>query len=386
MPEISDQQAEQIKQQLLQQIENSQQISEDQKQSFIQQIEKFTKEQLIEFLKQNNIIQSEEELEQTSGSETGSEQTQCIFCNISKKNIPSVILKENEKAIAILELNPISKGHALILPKEHISSADNIPPEVTDLSKEIDSLIKENLSPQKTLIDITSIMEHIAINIVPVYNNETLESNREQKTRQELEEIKKQLIPSDTQEKQTKKSETEEITKPQTKCPFCSIVSGSIQAYKIDDNKDSIAVLEINPISRGHSIVIPKKHLASSSDFPATAFSLAKKISRKINSKLKPKDIIINSSTTTGHGIINIIPVYTKENPESERYSAEETELKQLKDILEKKSRSQSSSKKTTKKATKKTSKKSSKTITSKNKEESKGPYSGGSYFPNRIP
>ena len=383
MTSISNQQIEQIKNQLLQQIDSSQQISEEQKPVIKEQIQNMNKEQLIEFLKQNKLIQSEEDLQQISQStenqDSQSTETQCIFCNISNKKIPSVVLKENEKAIAILELNPISKGHALIIPKEHISSAENIPPEMTNLSKEIDDLIKQNLSPKNTLIDITSIMEHVAINIVPVYNNETLESPRTKSAPEQLQEIKKQVIPETENSKQTS-SEIHKAPQPKTECPFCSIVSDSIQAYKIDENKDSLAVLEINPISRGHVIVIPKKHLSSTSELPATAFSLAKKISKKINSKLKPKDVIINSSTTqTNHAIINIIPVYNQETTETKRYKAETSDLEQLKEILEKKSRT---AKKT---ASKKTSKKSSKKTSSK-EQETKGHYSGGSHMPNRIP
>lgn len=387
MTNLSDQQIEQIKKQLLQQIQNSEQIPQEQKEAVKTQIQNSTPEQLIEFLKQNNLIQSEEDLEKIPEADSEKAETKCIFCNISNKRIPSVILKENEKAIAILELNPISKGHTLVIPKEHISSADNIPSEVTDLTKEIDDLIKQNLSPKNTLIDITSIMEHVAVNIVPVYNNETLESQRYKAEEKELNEIKEQIIPA---EKETSSEKTSEEKPEKTECPFCSIASGSIQSYKIDENKDSLAVLEINPISRGHIIVIPKKHIQSTSDLPATAFSLSKKISKKINSKLKPKDVIINSSTTPqGHAIINIIPVYNNETPDSPRSKNTPEDLEKLKDILEKKSRSASSKKtikNSSKKSSKKQSKKTSSKTTSENKEEPKGPYSGGSHIPNRIP
>lgn len=43
----------------------------------------------------------------------------CIFCKIAAGEIPSATLYEDEDFRVILDLNPASKGHALILPKEH---------------------------------------------------------------------------------------------------------------------------------------------------------------------------------------------------------------------------------------------------------------------------
>jgi histidine triad (HIT) family protein len=43
----------------------------------------------------------------------------CIFCKIIAKEIPAEILFENNSAIAILDVNPIHYGHALVMPKNH---------------------------------------------------------------------------------------------------------------------------------------------------------------------------------------------------------------------------------------------------------------------------
>ena len=44
----------------------------------------------------------------------------CIFCKIINKEIPSMVLYEDEKILVILDVNPVSDGHALIIPKKHI--------------------------------------------------------------------------------------------------------------------------------------------------------------------------------------------------------------------------------------------------------------------------
>ena len=133
-------------------------------------------------------------------------------------------------------------------------------------------------------------------------------------------------------------------------CIFCAIVEGKIPAYQIDDNKASIATLEINPISKGHTLVIPKKHIESSGKLPSTAFSLAKKIAKKIKSKLKPKDVQIQSANVFGHEILNVLPVYENENMGSPRYKESEEELEKLKKKLEKKVSKKKPKKKTQKK------------------------------------
>lgn len=43
-------------------------------------------------------------------------------------------------------------------------------------------------------------------------------------------------------------------------CIFCKIVSGTIPSYKVYEDEDFLAFLDINPIAVGHVQVIPKKH------------------------------------------------------------------------------------------------------------------------------
>ena len=118
---------------------------------------------------------------------------------------------------------------------------------------------------------------------------------------------------------------------------FRSIVNRQIHSYKIDENKYAIAVLEINPVSKGHTILIPKQEATSVEKIPQPVFSLAKKVSKKIKSKLKPKEVKISSSNAFGEFIINVFPVYENESLNSQRYHAEEAELQELQKKLEKK-------------------------------------------------
>jgi len=44
-------------------------------------------------------------------------------------------------------------------------------------------------------------------------------------------------------------------------CVFCQIVAGKAQARKVYEDEQSLAFLDLHPISRGHTLVIPKKHV-----------------------------------------------------------------------------------------------------------------------------
>ncbi len=53
----------------------------------------------------------------------------CIFCKIANGEIPSATLYEDDDFRVILDLNPASKGHALVLPKEHADDLFSLPDE-----------------------------------------------------------------------------------------------------------------------------------------------------------------------------------------------------------------------------------------------------------------
>jgi histidine triad (HIT) family protein len=50
----------------------------------------------------------------------------CIFCKIIKGDIPSSKVYENEHVYAFRDINPQAPVHILVVPKEHISSVDEI--------------------------------------------------------------------------------------------------------------------------------------------------------------------------------------------------------------------------------------------------------------------
>ena len=51
---------------------------------------------------------------------------ECVFCKIAAREIPAEILPESDTVVAVRDLNPKAPGPILLIPKEHIVSADQI--------------------------------------------------------------------------------------------------------------------------------------------------------------------------------------------------------------------------------------------------------------------
>jgi len=64
----------------------------------------------------------------------------CVFCKIINGSLPCYKIYENEHILAFLDINPVNKGHTLIIPKEHYERLEEVP---DDLLKELIIAIKK---------------------------------------------------------------------------------------------------------------------------------------------------------------------------------------------------------------------------------------------------
>jgi histidine triad (HIT) family protein len=58
------------------------------------------------------------------------EQPSCVFCKIVQGSIPAVKVLETDYALAFLDINPVNRGHVLLVPKAHHSSLMDLPEEL----------------------------------------------------------------------------------------------------------------------------------------------------------------------------------------------------------------------------------------------------------------
>ncbi len=98
-------------------------------------------------------------------------------------------------------------------------------------------------------------------------------------------------------------------------CIFCKIVAGRAPAHRIYEDELSIAILDINPFSRGHCLIIPKRHVPwwheLSDEENASLFSVAKKVSEKMMAALEPDFVCMYArGRRIPHTHIFLIPTY----------------------------------------------------------------------------
>ncbi|KAK4573666.1 hypothetical protein RGQ29_031567 [Quercus rubra] len=67
---------------------------------------------------------------ETENNKKNLHQNDCVFCKIIINESPSVKLYEDDMCLCILDRNPLSHGHSLIIPKSHFCSLEATPPSV----------------------------------------------------------------------------------------------------------------------------------------------------------------------------------------------------------------------------------------------------------------
>lgn len=99
-------------------------------------------------------------------------------------------------------------------------------------------------------------------------------------------------------------------------CVFCKIVKGEIPCHKIYEDKDHLAFLDINPNTKGMTIVVPKKHYSSDAfDMNKKAYIdlmlISKKIAKLLEKKLEVKRVaMVMEGMGIDHVHIKLYPLH----------------------------------------------------------------------------
>lgn len=129
----------------------------------------------------------------------------CIFCKIANGEIPSKTLYEDELFRVILDLNPATRGHALILPKDHAANLYDLPEEtaaaVLVLAKKLGATMSGKLGcdglnlVQNNGEAAGQTVSHFHLHMIPRYVNDgqTLGWIPGKATQEELEEVRRTL-------------------------------------------------------------------------------------------------------------------------------------------------------------------------------------------------
>jgi histidine triad (HIT) family protein len=101
-------------------------------------------------------------------------------------------------------------------------------------------------------------------------------------------------------------------------CIFCKIIAGEIPCFKLFEDAETLAFMDINPVHDGHALVIPKAHstnvfLIAPEDFAAAARTAAK-IAKAVNAAVQADGINLmqangeGAGQSVGHVHLHIIP------------------------------------------------------------------------------
>lgn len=105
----------------------------------------------------------------------------CIFCKIINGEIPSKTLYKDEDVKVIMDINPDSNGHILILPTKHYSTFEDLDNEILLKINQVAKLMKKHLDKSLnpdglTLVvnyGINQMIKHYHLHLIPVYKNDS---------------------------------------------------------------------------------------------------------------------------------------------------------------------------------------------------------------------
>ncbi|MBW3004016.1 HIT family protein [Candidatus Woesearchaeota archaeon] len=96
-------------------------------------------------------------------------------------------------------------------------------------------------------------------------------------------------------------------------CIFCKIVKGEIPSYKVYEDNDFLAFLDIFPLNKGHTLVIPKKHeqWVWDVDSPGKYWEVSTKIANALRKAFDPERVMsFVLGEQVPHAHIWLVPKY----------------------------------------------------------------------------
>ena len=126
----------------------------------------------------------------------------CIFCKIIKGDLPGKFVYEDDLIAIIMNINPTTNGHMLVIPKKHYENIMDTPNEIIthsmDIVREkIYPLLKERLNCKGLTIsqnnELGQEIKHYHIHLTPRYDNDLLDFNYNKDMLKSLDEIYEEL-------------------------------------------------------------------------------------------------------------------------------------------------------------------------------------------------
>jgi len=96
----------------------------------------------------------------------------CIFCKIINKEIPADIVYQDDKFLAFLDINPVTDGHLLLIPKAHHQMMVDLPNdllgEIYIKAKELMPALKKTMGADFVALSVVGVdVPHFHIHLIP---------------------------------------------------------------------------------------------------------------------------------------------------------------------------------------------------------------------------
>jgi histidine triad (HIT) family protein len=108
----------------------------------------------------------------------------CLFCKIVAGEVPSTRVHEDDRTIAFMDINPATRGHLLVIPREHAADVRDIPAEdlhaVVDVVQRLARTVVEKLGADGVnLLNSTGraawqTVFHFHLHVIPRYDTDPL--------------------------------------------------------------------------------------------------------------------------------------------------------------------------------------------------------------------
>lgn len=99
-------------------------------------------------------------------------ETNCIFCRIANHEIPADVVYENDEVIAFLDINPVTKGHIIVIPKAHYPWMQETPDHLVQATfvatKNIMTALKQELNAGYVQLGVVGTeIPHFHVHVIP---------------------------------------------------------------------------------------------------------------------------------------------------------------------------------------------------------------------------
>lgn len=95
---------------------------------------------------------------------------------------------------------------------------------------------------------------------------------------------------------------------------FSKIIRGDIPSHKVYEDEQTYAFLDINPLSDGHVLVVPKKQVDKIYDLDddtyRALFATVKKVAKRINNVLGVRAGLVVEGLEVPHAHVHVVPMY----------------------------------------------------------------------------